>query len=92
MATYYDVICDRDVNKCRQLYEALVRVKCKRIETSVTCFLRDSLTIKDYRKEAYRIELGPKGYSYRGFLCYQECINTISVEQFISKIERTVTI
>lgn len=95
----YDVIVDSKLNKCKQLYKALLMVDCQRMDSSYTCYLRNAVKKGQphYVRYAYRICVHDSGIiSYNSYRDSNEVSPEymISLTNFINVIkpERTVKI
>lgn len=97
MSIYYDVIVNRNYNKARALYDALVKVNCSSLLYPHVCYLRETVQKNPTHpcRYGYRIEKNDNGnYKYVCFLYQDESNNFISLDEFLNILqpERTVTL
>ena len=93
---YYDVVVNNNLNKCEQLYNALLMVDCK-LMTNGVVYLREAVKKREpkYIRYAYRIFMENGVWFYYGYKNREKVgNNAISLTDFIQMIrpERTVTL
>ena len=91
----YDVVVNSNLDKCEQLYNALMMVDCKGLTKSASYLYRAvKKRVPEYIRYAYRIYVEDDGIYYHSFRNIDEVRNEISLTDFINiiKPERTVTL
>lgn len=93
---FYDVIVNKNLDKCEQLYNVLLMIDCQQLTRGVS-YLREAVKKRESRfiRYAYRICKDDNGmWFYHSYRDADEVSNTISLTDFIKMVqpERTVTL